>query len=283
MATREHFSSDVEATNPLWGRSILTGECCRHCGRTNPQHFTGGYGKVRVRLPRAEGTLRCGGCRAVIYCNETCQKADWTKHKIECRTEVARCAAADRATGILPREVGAKWSRRRNEIAVFILNDGFSVTQNIFETVGMLRGMMTYLTCQFGDKTLLSKRFRTFSVDNLKTGSDYIQFFAHILPKHGVVDISFQHFVDQRLFVRVEDGVDTAMNLGLVPLADAVNPAERIMIRDYLRTLSVELNCQQYVMRVVAADVVEVGCHGECGGCGRGCGCNCGGCAVDVD
>lgn len=28
----------------------------------------------------------CGNCRAIRYCSATCQKADWSQHKIECNT-----------------------------------------------------------------------------------------------------------------------------------------------------------------------------------------------------
>jgi hypothetical protein len=32
-----------------------------------------------------EPTLRCGGCQAVAYCNEACQKSAWQRHKKECK------------------------------------------------------------------------------------------------------------------------------------------------------------------------------------------------------
>ncbi|KAI0630916.1 hypothetical protein C8Q77DRAFT_1061941 [Trametes polyzona] len=34
---------------------------------------------------KADGSLRrCGRCKAVVYCSESCQKADWAKHKLNC-------------------------------------------------------------------------------------------------------------------------------------------------------------------------------------------------------
>lgn len=31
-----------------------------------------------------EKLLKCGRCRAVTYCNQDCQKADWSQHKVVC-------------------------------------------------------------------------------------------------------------------------------------------------------------------------------------------------------
>ena len=33
------------------------------------------------------GTLKCGACRTARYCGAACQKADWKKHKKECKED----------------------------------------------------------------------------------------------------------------------------------------------------------------------------------------------------
>ncbi|CAL8312838.1 unnamed protein product [Lota lota] len=38
---------------------------------------------------RKEGLARCGKCKKACYCNATCQKADWSMHKLECSSMVA--------------------------------------------------------------------------------------------------------------------------------------------------------------------------------------------------
>jgi hypothetical protein len=30
--------------------------------------------------------LRCSGCRKVCYCNVSCQRQDWSRHKLECKS-----------------------------------------------------------------------------------------------------------------------------------------------------------------------------------------------------
>ncbi|KAI1783164.1 hypothetical protein LXA43DRAFT_357644 [Ganoderma leucocontextum] len=47
---------------------------CDHCGKRNWD---------------GEKPKRCGGCRAVVYCNKECQKAAWQTHKTMCRTAPA--------------------------------------------------------------------------------------------------------------------------------------------------------------------------------------------------
>ncbi|CAL8317952.1 unnamed protein product [Boreogadus saida] len=38
---------------------------------------------------RKEGLARCGKCKKACYCNATCQRADWSMHKLECSSMVA--------------------------------------------------------------------------------------------------------------------------------------------------------------------------------------------------
>jgi hypothetical protein len=51
---------------------------------------------------RADGTSarplrRCGACRAVAYCGPAHQRADWARHRLECRSEAAERAAGSGA------------------------------------------------------------------------------------------------------------------------------------------------------------------------------------------
>ena len=39
----------------------------------------GAYGGKEGKL------MKCSGCHAVHYCSSECQKADWKKHKLECK------------------------------------------------------------------------------------------------------------------------------------------------------------------------------------------------------
>ena len=51
------------------------------------------------------GLRRCGGCRAVCYCSQSCSSAHWRAHKAECRRMQAERAAAAQvpaAEGQLP-------------------------------------------------------------------------------------------------------------------------------------------------------------------------------------
>lgn len=52
---------------------------CFYCGESNPD------------------LLRCSGCKAVMYCNQEDQQADWAKHK-------AQCSAIKKATRTLEKE-----------------------------------------------------------------------------------------------------------------------------------------------------------------------------------
>lgn len=46
-------------------------------------HCKAGYG---INPPFPSDGKRCGGCRNIHYCNETCQRADWRRHKKVCAT-----------------------------------------------------------------------------------------------------------------------------------------------------------------------------------------------------
>jgi hypothetical protein len=45
------------------------GVCCLYCNKTEPMFAL---------------FSRCGQCKAAFYCNRTCQKADWYRHKYAC-------------------------------------------------------------------------------------------------------------------------------------------------------------------------------------------------------
>lgn len=51
----------------LVDRLGVTQPCCGHCGSA-PQKL-----------------LTCSACRSVYYCNAICQKANWSKHKVDCK------------------------------------------------------------------------------------------------------------------------------------------------------------------------------------------------------
>lgn len=55
---------------------------CQRCG--------GAFGVEIVK--------HCAACKGVAYCGRTCQKADWPSHKVFCRTQAARRAAARQET-----------------------------------------------------------------------------------------------------------------------------------------------------------------------------------------
>ncbi|KAI0688304.1 hypothetical protein C8T65DRAFT_589623 [Cerioporus squamosus] len=61
---------------------------CYHCGRSSQTEGE----NFRLR--------RCGGCMTSRYCSKDCQKADWNKHKIHCRTTVEFAAEPETATAI---------------------------------------------------------------------------------------------------------------------------------------------------------------------------------------
>ncbi len=44
-------------------------------------------------------TEKCGACRKIKYCGRTCQKSDWARHKIECKTYEKGCIVCGKPAG----------------------------------------------------------------------------------------------------------------------------------------------------------------------------------------
>jgi hypothetical protein len=93
---------DWGETVPLW-RSTGQGDCgrlLRVLGETTnlPRSHNGSPDDVRPEPPlkycegcglQALKMKKCGGCRAVRYCSEACQRQHWRAHKVDCRARVS--------------------------------------------------------------------------------------------------------------------------------------------------------------------------------------------------
>ncbi|KXT07044.1 hypothetical protein AC578_7175 [Pseudocercospora eumusae] len=91
------FSANEEAAppRPKIGLPSVIGPCTKE-----DMHYENKPGECgQCCKPGAK--LVCGRCRDMIYCNKACQKEDWNRHKVVCRTPED---AQDM------RENGAKWS-----------------------------------------------------------------------------------------------------------------------------------------------------------------------------
>jgi hypothetical protein len=54
---------------------------CHNCGAVQYKSEAHALREVSRTSPKFK---RCGGCRAVHYCNKSCQKQDWHDHKASC-------------------------------------------------------------------------------------------------------------------------------------------------------------------------------------------------------
>lgn len=57
--------------SPLEAESRVRGSRCRACGAAKPS------------------LNACAACRSALYCDATCQRSDWARHKPECKAHVA--------------------------------------------------------------------------------------------------------------------------------------------------------------------------------------------------
>ena len=73
-------SGNMAAEDPAADREPAV-KLCETCGK--------------ARVPGSRNTL-CLGCRAVHYCDRACQRADWCRHKHQCRLAQQQRAAANR-------------------------------------------------------------------------------------------------------------------------------------------------------------------------------------------
>jgi hypothetical protein len=56
------------------------------CVQFGPSGTPSGTGRVCAACgARSQSLMCCGGCHTVSYCNRTCQRAHWSKHKSVCR------------------------------------------------------------------------------------------------------------------------------------------------------------------------------------------------------
>ena len=65
---------DTELLRVQGGLQGLLREKCHACSATSSD---GGKGQG--------GLLKCTRCKAVAYCGKECQRADWKKHRMECK------------------------------------------------------------------------------------------------------------------------------------------------------------------------------------------------------
>ena len=65
---------DMELLRAQGGLEGLLRERCRACGATEGQGANG-----------VSKLLKCTRCKAVAYCGKECQRADWKKHRMECK------------------------------------------------------------------------------------------------------------------------------------------------------------------------------------------------------
>jgi hypothetical protein len=57
--------------------------CWLDNGELRPDHPTFAAGKLCATCSKPAKNV-CGGCKSIRYCSVECQRADWTRHKVEC-------------------------------------------------------------------------------------------------------------------------------------------------------------------------------------------------------
>ena len=72
--------------------------CCNKCLRGSDSFLVDGGDKLQF----------CAGCKAVAYCDEACQRADWTEHKPMCAGLKRLRAEAVAGAGGQNKESGTK-------------------------------------------------------------------------------------------------------------------------------------------------------------------------------
>lgn len=88
-------NEEAAPPRPKIGLPSMIGPCTKE-----DMHYENKPGECGQCL-KPGAKLACGRCRDMIYCNKTCQKEDWGRHKVVCRTPED---AKDM------RDNGSKWS-----------------------------------------------------------------------------------------------------------------------------------------------------------------------------
>ena len=83
--------------------------------------------------------LNCGKCRGVVYCNATCQNADWKEHKETCKPSVTYVSNQIRYLydSCQWRKL-LKWSSYLNPLLELIDDDGQRILLNIFKDANQM-------------------------------------------------------------------------------------------------------------------------------------------------
>ncbi len=84
--------------------------------------------------------LKCSKCRSVVYCNVTCQKADWEEHKTSCEPCVIYVTDQMSALHKLHkwRKLLLKWSSYLNPLLEVANEDGQRILLTIFKEANQM-------------------------------------------------------------------------------------------------------------------------------------------------
>jgi hypothetical protein len=231
----------------------ITVPACLHCHKSGTRaRFVYYANPGQPEKARASGAkLRvCSACRAASYCDDACQRADWPAHKEECGKETARLAVALRLAHaqaippslppVVPTEHSAPRARskRKEDIAVFILVDGFEErAANPSDDSILEKIVQAYMDRHYSRSSLVGRRVKHI----LYSGN--LVFTAHVMPRDGVAAERF----DRAVFRAAEIG---ALALEIVDLDEAVTAAELQQMEEQLSRVEVHLFCQCVVLRM---------------------------------
>ena len=77
-------------------KTIMTNSCCAECGE--------------------ESLETCKSCMLIMYCNTTCQRKHWPKHKSDCSYAMRPCSKTPSASYQLMEDFFVRLTSRRNYI-----------------------------------------------------------------------------------------------------------------------------------------------------------------------